>query len=61
MISKIQEKLELNEKTTDAKIEMMNMSKCMKDLKAIIIKMPPQAKKIHSRQMKKRSQQRNRR
>ena len=41
MISKIQEKLKLNEETTDAKIEMMNMSKCMKDLKAIIIKMPP--------------------
>ena len=41
MISKIQEKLKLNEKATDAKIEMMDMSKCMKDLKATIIKMPP--------------------
>ena len=41
MISKIQEKLKLNEKATDAKIEMMAMSKCMKDLKATIIKMPP--------------------
>ena len=41
MISKIQEKVKLNEKRTDARIEMMNMSKCMKDLKAIIIKMPP--------------------
>ena len=60
MISKIQEKL--YEKATDAKIEMMDMSKCMKDLKATITKMPPQATKIHSRQIKKRrSQQRNRR
>lgn len=39
-----------------------DMSKCMKDLKSTIIKMPPKAIKIHSRQIKKRrSQQRRRR